>query len=187
MIAAEAQMEVTIHQEEIENALCFSSNALGNTDRDDISDILFVKPHTFDPAHTRAIAAEIRELNANLLQKGRKYLLIGPGRWGSADRWLGIPVTWPDICGVGVMVETFSDQLNADPSQGSHFFHQLTTLGITYITVRRSEEDRLNWDQLTGMPWVHETTYVVHAMAGKPIRIKVDGRNSQSVIYFQDL
>ena len=84
------------------------------------------------------------------------------------------------------MVETFSEKLNAEPSQGSHFFHNITTLGINYITVSQNKEDHLDWAQLTAMHRVNETTYLVHAKAGKPIRIKVDGRNSQSVIYIED-
>lgn len=186
MAEADEQMSVDIRKEEIEKAFCFSSKALGNTDRDDIRDILFVKSDVFDPARTLSIAEEIRELNAGLQKKGHKYLLIGPGRWGSADRWLGIPVKWPDICGVGAIVETFSHKLNAEPSQGSHFFHNITTLGINHITVRQNNEDHLDWDQLTTMPRVNETTYLVHAKAGKPIRIKVDGRTSQGVIYIED-
>ena len=82
-----------------------------------------------------ALVREIGELNAGLLQQGRKYVLIGPGRWGSADRWLGIPVSWAEICGVGAMVETASPELKAEPSQGSHFFHNISTLGINYVTV----------------------------------------------------
>jgi hypothetical protein len=120
------------------------------------------------------------------LKKGHKYLLVGPGRWGSADPWLGIPVKWPDICGVGAIVEAFSEKLNAEPSQGSHFFHNITTLGINYIMVSQNKEDHLDWAQLTAMHRVNETTYLVHAKAVKPIRIKVDGRNSQSVIYIKD-
>lgn len=185
MATADEQMSVDIRREEIEKAFCFSSKALGNTDRDDIRDILFVKPEVFDPARTLTIAEEIRKFNSGLLNNKNKYLLIGPGRWGSADHWLGIPVKWPDICGVGAIVETFSEKLNAEPSQGSHFFHNITTLGINYVTVCQNNADLLDWDQLTAMPRVSETTYLVHAKARKPIRIKVDGRNSQSVIYIE--
>jgi CheY-like chemotaxis protein len=186
MTAAEEQMTVDIRKDEIEKSLCFSSQALGNTDRDDISDILFVKPDAFDPAYTLTIADEIREINAGLLKKGLKYLLIGPGRWGSADRWLGIPVKWPDICAVGVIIEAYCKKINTEPSQGSHFFHNITTLGINYITVNQNKKDHLYWAQLTGMRRVSETTYLVHAKADAPIRIKVDGRNSRSVIYIEN-
>jgi len=185
MTATEEQMQVDIRPEEIIGAFCVSSKSLGNTARDDMVDVVYVKPDVFDPAQTPAIAAEIRQLNAGLVKKGCKYLLVGPGRWGSADRWLGIPVKWPDICGVGAIVETFLPKLKAEPSQGSHFFHNITTLGINYITVGQGKEDFLDWDCLTALPTVAETTYVVHAQVEKPMRVKVDGRNSQGVIFLE--
>jgi len=146
-----------------------------------MADILFVKPDGFDPAKTPQIAREISELNAGLLNASRKYLLIGPGRWGSADRWLGIPVSWADICGVGAMVETSSSALKADPSQGSHFFHNITTLGITYATV--SEDDFIDWNWLTSQTAANETAHVVHLKLDRPFVLKVDGRSSKCVMY----
>ena len=135
-MTARAELEVVdISDEEIENAFCYSSNALGNAHKGDITDIVYVKPDVFDPAKTIEIAREIGEINKYFSQNDRKYLLIGPGRWGSADRWLGIPVDWTDICNVDVIAETTSDALNAEPSQGSHFFHNITTMGINYISV----------------------------------------------------
>jgi hypothetical protein len=148
-------------------------------------DVVYVKPDIFDPAQTPAIAAEIGRLNVGLVKKGRKYLLVGPGRWGSADRWLGIPVKWPDISGVGAIVEALIPQLIAEPSQGSHFFHNITTLGINYITVGQGKGDFLDWDSLKALPRVAETNYVVHARVEKPMRLKVDGRKSQGIIFFE--
>jgi len=117
-----------------------------------------------------------------LSRQNRKYLLIGPGRWGSADRWLGIPVTWADISGVGAMIETESDKLVAEPSQGSHFFHNITTLGINYITVTKTAGDRLDWNWLTAQPRLEDATFVAHARLNVPMNLKVDGRRSQCVI-----
>lgn len=182
MTALEETMTVDINSEEIAGALCYSTRALGNTDRDDITDVLYVKPDAFDPARTREIAAEIGTLNAELTEKDRKYLLVGPGRWGSADRWLGIPVQWADISGIGAIVETFSGKLTVESSQGSHFFHNITTLGINYITVDQKGESFWDWDRLADLPKVRESTYMVHACAVHPIRIKVDGRKSECVI-----
>jgi hypothetical protein len=113
----------------------------------------------------------------------RKYLLIGPGRWGSADRWLGIPVNWSEICGVGAMVETTFTKLKADPSQGSHFFHNITTLGINYISISEHGEDFLDWKRLTSLPVTTETSYVAHIKLDKPFTLKVDGRNSRCVMF----
>ena len=185
MTATEEQMQVDIGTEDRGRAFCVSSKSLGNTDRDDMVDVVFVNPDVFDPAQTQAIAADIRRINVGLVKSGRQYLLVGPGRWGSADRWLGIPVRWPDICGVGAIVETFISQLKAEPSQGSHFFHNITTLGINYITVGQEKEDYLNWDVLKGLPRIDETFYVVHARVKQKMRIKVDGRSSCGVVFFE--
>ncbi len=182
MTALEELMNVDITTEEIESALCYSTQALGNADREDITDIMYVKPDAFDPAYTRAMAEEIRGLNASQTMNGRKYILVGPGRWGSADRWLGIPVKWADISGIGAVVETYSDHLKAELSQGSHFFHNITTLGINYITVPPHGQSHLDWERITRLPTVRETQYIVHARAAQPFRIKVDGRKSEGVI-----
>ena len=182
-MTARAELEqVNISAEEIENAFCFSGKALGNAMKQDMADIIFVKPEVFDPGKTMEIAREIAKLNAILVKAGRKYLLIGPGRWGSADRWLGIPVSWADISGVGAMIETESDKLVAEPSQGSHFFHNITTLGINYITVSRTAGGRIDWDWLTALSRLNDATFVAHARLEAPVTLKVDGRGSQCVI-----
>ena len=183
MTARAELLQVEISDDEIARAFCFSSRALGNTETSDIADIIYVKPDDFDPARTQQIAREIGELNSKLMSESRKYLLIGPGRWGSADRWLGIPVSWAEICGVAAMVETSSSQLKADPSQGSHFFHNITTLGITYATVSEGESDFINWDWLKVQPVANETAYMAHAQLDKPFNLKVDGRSSKCVMY----
>jgi CheY-like chemotaxis protein len=183
-MAARAELEtVNIGKAEIDRAFCFSINALGNAYNEDMLDIIYVKPDTFDTDHTPEIAREISKMNAALSKEKRKYLLIGPGRWGSADRWLGIPVKWADISGVGAMVETTSPKLMVDPSQGSHFFHNLTTLGINYIAISEEKEAFLDWDWITSQPVERETTYVSLVRFDKPITLKVDGRKSQGVIY----
>jgi hypothetical protein len=177
--------QVEISDDEISRAFCASAHALGNTETNDIADIIYVKPDDFDSGQTQQIAREIGELNSGLMKASRKYLLIGPGRWGSADRWLGIPVSWAEICGVGAMVEIASSQLRADPSQGSHFFHNITTLGITYATVSEDDSDFIDWDWLKAQPVVNETAYVAHVRPGSPFILKADGRNSRCVMYLK--
>jgi CheY-like chemotaxis protein len=174
--------QVEISEEEVARAFCHSQHALGNAEKTDIVDILYVKPNAFDPARTPDVAREIGELNAQLLKEGRKYLLIGPGRWGSADRWLGIPVSWAAICGVGAMIETALPELKADPSQGSHFFHNITTLDINQVTVADNGEDFLDWNWLTTLPVTRETTFVSHVTLDQPFVLKVDGRSSRCVM-----
>ncbi|MBL0714549.1 MAG: hypothetical protein JJV98_12700 [Desulfosarcina sp.] len=185
-MAARSDAEtVRIGAAESAGALCFSANALGNTVQEDLIDIIYVKPEVFDPARTQVIARELRQFNARMLRAQSKYLLIGPGRWGSADRWLGIPVNWTDISAVGAIVETFHQNLKAEPSQGSHFFHNITTLGLSYITVADGREDFIDWRQLKALPVVDESELVAHARAPKPFTLKVDGTRSQAVIFLR--
>ena len=128
------------------------------------------------------MAGEIDKLNAGLVKEKRPYLLIGPGRWGSADRWLGIPVQWRDISGVGAIIELRNETLKADPSQGSHFFQNITSLGIHYITVTENSEDHFNWEWLDSQPASQETTYLRHVRLGKPVTLKINGNTSQCVM-----
>lgn len=182
MAKREQSMHIEITAEDERRAVCFSRRALGNGLRQDVRDIVFVKPETFDPARTMTIAADIARLNEYLESRKRPYVLIGPGRWGSADRWLGIPVAWKDIRGVAAIVETTAGNLNADPSQGSHFFHNLTAMGIGYLTVAGPDTGFVDWPWLAGLPPANETAFVRHLALEKPLRIKIDGKSSVGVI-----
>ncbi len=175
-------VDVDLYPADIGDAFCFSSKSLGNGVGTDIADIVFVKPESFDPARTVAVAGEIGRLNRELEAAGRKYVLIGPGRWGSSDRWLGIPVTWSDISGVGAIVETSFKNLSADPSQGSHFFHNITSLGISYLTVTGNDADFLDWQWLGSLPAVSETAFLRHCRLDGPMTIKVDGKTSRGAM-----
>jgi len=178
MARREQRMAVQITAQDERRAFCVSRQALGNGLLQEIRDIVFVKPDAFDPARMPAMAAEISRFNQILTQQGRRYVLIGPGRWGSAERWLGIPVAWKDISGVAVIVETRTPRLNADPSQGSHFFHNLTTLGVGHFTVSGNDSGRVDWDWLQGLPPVHEGGYVRHVAFEHALVIKIDGRSA---------
>ncbi len=181
MTARAELMEVSLTAGEVARALCYSTQALGNLVREDVMDLLFVKRRGFDPSRTVAMAREIGRFNAALVSANRPYVLIGPGRWGSADRWLGIPVTWSDISGVAAMVEAASPMLKAEPSQGSHFFHNVTTLGISYLTVA-GPEDFIDWDTLESLPVVDETPFIAHVRFDRPLVLKVDGRTSRGAL-----
>ncbi|MCF8143034.1 MAG: phosphoenolpyruvate synthase/pyruvate phosphate dikinase [Deltaproteobacteria bacterium] len=188
MVADEERFNVEITPQDLDRAFCRSSTALGNGKNEEITDIIYVKPDAFDAGATVQIAEEIGQINAGLSKEKRKYLLIGPGRWGSADRWLGIPVQWRHISGVGAIVELRNKQLKADPSQGSHFFQNITSLGIDYITVTEDaeSEDYLDWNWIRSIPAVQETTFLRHATMEKPLIIKIDGRKSRCVIIGDD-
>lgn len=181
-ITAGRMMDVEVTSQDVENAILYSEQALGNGQSEDIADIVFVDPQTFDPSQTTVIASEIGKFNQTFIDSGKKYLLIGPGRWGSADRWLGIPVRWNDISEVGAMVETTAASLKADPSQGSHFFHNITSLGISYITISDDGRDFLDWQWLAAAKRVSRSQYLVHSRPDQALTIKVDGRQSRAVV-----
>ena len=157
-----------------------SSKAMGNGIIDNIKDIIFIRNKLFDRANTVEIAKEIEELNKNLFDSN--YILIGPGRWGSADKWLGIPVAWNQISRARVMVETPMEDIKVEPSHGSHFFHNLTSLGIPYLSVSNTKEDFVDWEWLETLPIAEEKKFVVHLKLHKPTIVKVDGRSGTGVI-----
>ena len=182
MTVNQFNLEVEIVDEDISKAFCYSTMALGNGQFEEIEDIIFVNPDTFDAAHTIEIATEIGNVNKEMILRKRKYLLIGPGRWGSADRWLGIPVRWTDISGVGAIVETTIEGLKADPSQGSHFFHNITSSGISYLNTTEGGENFIDWKWLRSLPPKNETRHLKHVSLKKPLTIKIDGKKSEAVI-----
>jgi len=182
MVLGQHQTDVKILPEDTQQAVCYSNMALGNGLYEGIEDIVYVKPHDFDPNKMIQIASEVGKINYAIKKTGGKYLLVGPGRWGSADRWLGIPVKWNDISSVGVIVETASDKLKAAPSQGTHFFHNITSMGISYITINSESEDFFDWAWLETLPEVQETTFVRHVKTDTALKIKLEGKASRAVI-----
>ncbi len=186
MVADLERFEIQITPEDYQQAFCRSTQALGNGKNESIADIVYVKPDDFRPEATVQIADEISRINAGLLKEDRPYLLVGPGRWGSADRWLGIPVQWHNISGVGAIIELRNDKLKADPSQGSHFFQNITSLGIQYITLTEdSEENYFDWQWMASLPCLQETAFLRHIRLKKPLLLKIDGRTSRCVIIYR--
>jgi CheY-like chemotaxis protein len=183
MSAREDMLEVEIGADELQQAFCVCHQSLGNTDNRNFLDLVFIRPDTFDPARTAEIARELAKINSTLVREERKYILIGPGRWGSADPWLGIPVTWADIAGVGAIIETTHPQVHADPSQGSHFFHNITSLGINYLSLGTHPADRLDWQWLAAQPVLQETAHAAHVRLARPCTLKVDGRRRIGIVY----
>ena len=184
MVAGGERFEVRITRQEIEKAFCRSKQALGNGKNEEMADIVYVKPDNFQLEATIRMAEEIDGLNDSLLKEKRPYLLVGPGRWGSADRWLGIPVRWRNISGVGAMIELRNEKLKADPSQGSHFFQNITSLGIHYITITEDSDDYFDWEWVGSQPVIQETTYLRHVRLDKPFTLKIDVKESQCVMFY---
>ncbi|MEN8190661.1 MAG: PEP/pyruvate-binding domain-containing protein [Thermodesulfobacteriota bacterium] len=193
MVTGGERVDVSICDEELEQAFCYSEQSLGHGRFESVEDIIYVKPENFDPALTRDIAMEIGELNHTLVDDERPYLLIGPGRWGSADPWLGIPVQWRDISGVGAMVELRNEVLRADASQGSHFFQNITSLGIPYLTVNEGaasaidekgrRSDYLNWQWVKKQHLITDKAYISHVRSKVPFIMKCNGKEANSVFY----
>jgi hypothetical protein len=160
--------------------LCYSENALGNGIFDTIQDIIFVKP-SFDMSHSVEVVDQIRSLNLKLMEEKRPYLLIGPGRWGSADHWLGIPVIWSDIAGVKVIIETPFKERAIDPSQGSHFFHDLISSQVGYIITKEDKGDiKMEW--LNSLPLIEEKSDIKHVRLPEPVEVRIDGKKGKAVI-----
>ncbi|MBU0496644.1 MAG: hypothetical protein KKC68_09450 [Candidatus Thermoplasmatota archaeon] len=161
--------------------LIHSKKALGNGILNRIKNIIYVPPKSFDPAKTVTIAKEIGDINKQLSTS--PYLLIGPGRWGTQDRWLGIPVEWSDISNVKLLVETTLPDFNIKPSQGTHFFQNIISRGIGYINVSlKPQESSIDWQWLEQQPVKHQTQFVKHIQLSKPLTIKLDGRNGRAII-----
>ncbi len=182
MAPNEARLEVEITGNDIQKAICRSGQALGNGINNTIKDIVFVKPEDFKSEATLLIAGEIGKINASLVKEKRPYLLVGPGRWGSSDRWLGIPVQWQNISGVSAIIELRNAAIRAEPSQGSHFFQNITSLGIPYITVTEDSDDFFDWQWIKALPPSRETKFLKHVHLDNPLLLKIDGRKSDCII-----
>jgi hypothetical protein len=165
-------------------ALVASESVLGNGESHSIADVVYVKPAAFEPKFTPQIAAEIEALNRTLLEEKRPYVLIGFGRWGSSDPWLGIPATWPQISGARVIVESTLPEMNVDASQGSHFFHNMISFQVQYFTVRHAADRGVAWDWLDAQPVWTETRFLRHVRLAAPLHVRVDGRHGRGVILY---
>ncbi len=170
-----------------DRALCMSSQVLGNGRICGMHDIVYVRPDAFDSAYTREIANEIGVVNERIRQAGRQCILIGPGRWGSADRWLGIPVTWDQISTARVIVEAALKDFVVTPSQGTHFFQNLTSLRIGYFTVNPAAgEGFIDWDWLAAQPAVEENRFLRHLFLAEPLDALLDGKTRKGFILKPD-
>jgi len=167
-----------------EKCLLRSHNSLGHGISEDVTDVVYVKAdENFTAMNNPAIAGEIERINRRFVAAGRNYVLVGPGRWGSSDYWLGIPVKWPHISAARVIVEAGLKNYRVDPSQGTHFFQNLTSFGVGYFTVNTFDGDGVfRKDLLDGMEAVEETEYVRHVRFSRPLKIMMDGMRQEGVV-----
>lgn len=182
MVVTEEAVEVTETEMMAENVLLASTNIMGNGIEGGIRDVVYVRRDTFDARHTRAIAAEIGDLNHRLVTEGRPYILIGFGRWGSSDPWLGIPVQWGQISGARAIVEVTRPDMNVDVSQGSHFFHNVSSFRVGCLAVRHDAGKQVDWRRLETAPTIAESGFVRHVRLPVEVVVKLDGRRRRGVV-----
>jgi hypothetical protein len=175
--------EFLIEEKDRSVILCKSHQVLGHGIIEGIYDIVAVDNSLFDRKASLDVAKEVAAFNAQLLSENRSYLLIGIGRWGSLDPWLGIPVTWEQIAGAKAIIETGFKDLSVTPSQGSHFFHNLTAFMVGYFTVNENlKDDFIDWNWLLKKQTLEKKEYTKLFRFGKPIKIKINGHRNTGVI-----
>ena len=176
-------MEEDLTLVEQEDTILTSTSVLGHGIVTDVQDIIYVKTGAFCSSNNQSIAYDIEKMNRQFTGEEKNYLLVGPGRWGSSDSWLGIPVKWPHISNARVIVECGLENYRVDPSQGTHFFQNLTSFGVGYFTINPFKGD--GWfdeGYLNSLPAVEETEYLRHVRFDKPVVIKMDGKKSLGVV-----
>ena len=172
-----------------DQCLLRSHNSLGHGISEDVYDVVYVKTDDdFTAMNNPQIADEIEQINRRFLAEDKNYVLIGPGRWGSSDYWLGIPVKWPHISAARVIVEAGLKNYHVDPSQGTHFFQNLTSFGVGYFTINTYTGDGImQTDVLNQMPAVEETQFVRHVRFDRPLKIMMDGKKQHGVVLLPTL
>lgn len=172
-------IDCDVNLEEVNDdlVLLYTDKGMGNGCLDDITDFIYVDADSFDKSKTEDMAVEIEKFNNKMINDGRQYILIGPGRWGTRDRWIGIPVKWHQISNAKIIVETSLDDFPLDASSGSHFFHNVTTMNVGYFTVQAElQKSHINYDMLNEQKLVKRGKYFNHVRFKKPVSIKMDGR-----------
>ncbi|MCD7971355.1 MAG: phosphoenolpyruvate synthase [Candidatus Azobacteroides sp.] len=168
---------------ELTDTILQTPQALGHGIMSDIQDIVYIKSDKFNAFNNQLIAYDIEKINKQFIKENKHYILIGPGRWGSSDVWLGIPVKWPHISAARLIVEAGLTNYRIDPSQGTHFFQNLTSLGVGYFTINPYiEEGYYDEEYLNSLPAVNETEYLRHVRFEKPAVVKIDGKKNLGVV-----
>jgi CheY-like chemotaxis protein len=176
--------ELDVDIDDGDTLICRSQQVLGNGVFKDIHDVVVVDMQTFDRSKSTAVAEEISAINSRLLNERRQYIVLGVGRWGSMDPWLGIPVTWDQISGACVIVEAGFKDMFVTPSQGSHFFQNITSFRVGYFTVNTSVPNSfVDWDWLRAQPAEEERVYTRHLRFEGPITARINGHKNQGVIF----
>jgi DNA-binding NarL/FixJ family response regulator len=183
MVDVKADLSEDLNRIPEDKVLLKSFNSLGHGVMEDIHDIIYVKTDGFNAGNNPTIAYEIERMNRKFLDEGKHYVLVGPGRWGSSESWLGIPIKWPHISAARVIVEAGLTNYHVDPSQGTHFFQNVTSFGVGYFTINAYMNDGVyKQDFLDSLPAVEETTFLRHIHFDNPIVVKMDGKKKLGVV-----
>jgi hypothetical protein len=183
LVGATEDYEINLDEIDKDRTLLYAERSMGNGRVEDIRDVVFVKPGKFDKTRTKDILPEIEAKNAEMMRLHRKYVLIGPGRWGTRDRFIGIPVAWPQISNARVIVEMSLPEFPLDASLGSHFFHNVTSMNVGYLSVQHdSKKDFIDWEKLEMQKVVSDHEYIRHIEFEEPLTIIMDGKKRTSLI-----
>ncbi len=183
IVHTEETLNINLGNIKAENTIVYSDSALGNGIFKGIYDLVYIRPESFNAANNKNIAIEIENLNTQFVKQGTGYVLIGPGRWGSSDPWLGIPVIWPQISAARIIIESGLKNYRIDPSQGTHFFQNLTSFRVGYFTINPFiKEGSYDVDFLNSLEAVYENTSLRHVRFENPLEIMIDGRKHKGVI-----
>ena len=187
MVDVKANLEEDLNLIKDKDVLLKSNNSLGHGIMEDIQDVIYVKTDGYTASNNPTIAYEIEKMNRKFLDEGKHYILVGPGRWGSSDSWLGIPVKWPHISAARVIVEAGLTNYRVDPSQGTHFFQNLTSFGVGYFTINAYMKDGIyNQEVLDTRPAIEETRFIRHVRFDKPLIVKMDGKKKLGVVMLSE-
>jgi len=181
--SVQSEIEIDAWTSESPDSVVFSTRVMGHGMHRVIEDIVFVRPDTFEPRNSLIAAQEIGRINSHLQKEGRPYLLIGYGRWGTTDPWRGIPVVWDQISGAKVIVEAEMEEARSDFSQGSHFFHNMTSFDVSYFHVPSGQGFKLDMEWIERQQVISEHKYTKHVRVDSPLTVKVDGRNGRGVVH----
>jgi hypothetical protein len=187
LLGASEDFNINMEEEDEENMILYTENGLGNGMINTIQDVIYVDIEKFDKSDTTAMVDEIEELNSIMMDEDKQYVLIGPGRWGTRDPWIGIPVNWPQICNAKVIIETSLANFPLDASSGSHFFHNVTSADVGYLSVNQEKSNNhINWNILNKQKLIRESNYFRHIRFEKPLTVKMDGKKRLAIISFEE-
>ena len=183
LVISHENEELDVDTAKKEQMICQSRQVLGSGLIDGLHDVVMVDIQKFERGKSKVAAHEVSVLNTKLLDQKRPYILIGVGRWGSLDHWLGIPVTWDQISGASVIVESGFKDMSVTPSQGSHFFQNITSFKIGYFTVNSTDsQDFIDWSWLSQQAAIEEFEFTKHIRFDDPITVKINGQKNKGVI-----